>query len=140
MNGDVLTDLDYADLLHTHALSGGPLTVATFVRTVKIDFGVLKLESGQIVGFTEKPTYHYPVSMGVYGMSRDTLAPYPAGLAFGFDQLILDLVGRGAFPSTYTFEGFWLDIGRPEDYDEANRTFSELEPMLLPGRVRAAVA
>jgi NDP-sugar pyrophosphorylase family protein len=137
MNGDVLTDLNYSDLLHSHALSRAPLTVSTFIRTVKIDFGVLALERGHIVGFTEKPTYHYPVSMGVYGMSRDTLAPYPAGLAFGFDQLILDLVRQGKFPSTYTFDGFWLDIGRPEDYDEANRTFKELEPMLLPMRAGA---
>jgi NDP-mannose synthase len=138
MNGDVLTNLDYGDLLHTHGLTGSSLTVATFVRTVKIDFGVLGIETGRIVGFTEKPTYHYPVSMGVYAMSRAALAPYPEGLAFGFDQLILDLLDQGAFPSTYAFDGFWLDIGRPEDYDEANRTFDELEPLLLPLRTRAA--
>jgi NDP-sugar pyrophosphorylase family protein len=138
MNGDVLTNLDYGDLLHTHGLSGSSLTVATFVRTVKIDFGVLGIETGRIVGFTEKPTYQYPVSMGVYAMSRAALAPYPEGLAFGFDQLILDLLDQGAFPSTYAFDGFWLDIGRPEDYDEANRTFDELEPLLLPLRTRAA--
>jgi NDP-sugar pyrophosphorylase family protein len=76
--------------------------------------------------------------MGVYAMSRAALAPYPEGLAFGFDQLILDLLDQGAFPSTYEFDGFWLDIGRPEDYDEANRTFDELEPLLLPLRTRAA--
>ncbi|GIF68781.1 nucleoside-diphosphate-sugar pyrophosphorylase [Asanoa ishikariensis] len=138
MNGDVLTDLRYSDLLEHHALSGAPLTVATFTRTVKIDFGVLGLESGRIVGFTEKPSYHYPVSMGVYGMSRETLAPYPAGLSFGFDELILDLVGQGSYPSTYAFDGFWLDIGRPEDYDEANRNFNELEPILLPARAGVA--
>ncbi len=112
--------------------------MATFTRTVKIDFGVLGLDSGRIVGFTEKPSYHYRVSMGVYGMSRETLAPYPAGLAFGFDELMLDLLGQGSYPSTYAFDGFWLDIGRPEDYDEANRTFGELEPMLLPARAGAA--
>ncbi|MEV0717865.1 sugar phosphate nucleotidyltransferase [Asanoa sp. NPDC050611] len=140
MNGDVLTDLDYRGLIDRHTASGAPLTVATFTRTVKIDFGVLGLESGKIVGFTEKPTYRYPVSMGVYGMSRSTLLPYPAGLSFGFDQLITDLMNQGAFPSTYAFDGFWLDIGRPEDYDEANRTFGELEPMLLPARTRAAAA
>jgi NDP-sugar pyrophosphorylase family protein len=140
MNGDVLTDLDYRDLIDQHTATGAPLTVSTFTRTVKIDFGVLGLESGRIVGFTEKPTYRYPVSMGVYGMSRETLKPYPAGLAFGFDQLITDLMNQGAFPSTYAFDGFWLDIGRPEDYDEANRAFTELEPMLLPTRTRAAAA
>ena len=139
MNGDVLTDLDYADLLHSHRIAGVPLTVATYARSVKVDFGVLSIDADRLVGFTEKPTYSYRVSMGVYGMSRETLAPYPDGLAFGFDQLVLDLLDREEFPASYAFEGFWLDIGRPEDYDEANRRFAELEPILLPTRQREAV-
>jgi NDP-mannose synthase len=139
LNGDVLTDLDYADLLHSHALSGAPLTVGTAERTVQIEFGVLTLDSRRLVGFTEKPTLRYPVSMGVYGLSRDTLAPYPAGLAFGFDQLVLDLLDRGNHPASYAFDGFWLDVGRPEDYDEANRQFPRLEEILLPSRRGAAV-
>jgi NDP-sugar pyrophosphorylase family protein len=134
MNGDVLTDLDYGDLLHSHELSKSRLTVATYQRSVKIDFGVLAVESDRLVGFTEKPTYNYRVSMGVYGMSRATLDPYPGGLAFGFDQLVLDLLDREEFPASYPFDGFWLDIGRPDDYDEANRNFAELEKVLLPTR------
>jgi NDP-mannose synthase len=139
MNGDILTDLDYADLLHTHAVSGSGLTVATSERTHKIDFGVLQVETGRITGFQEKPVLRYPVSMGVYGMSRKTLAPYPAGLSFGFDQLVLDLLDRGEHPATYPFGGFWLDIGRPEDYDEANRTFEALRSTLLPQRSKEPV-
>jgi NDP-sugar pyrophosphorylase family protein len=139
MNGDILTDLDYADLLHIHAMSGSGLTVATSERTHKIDFGVLQVETGRITGFQEKPVLRYPVSMGVYGMSRKTLAPYPAGLSFGFDQLVLDLLDRGEHPATYPFGGFWLDIGRPEDYDEANRTFEALKSTLLPQRSKEPV-
>jgi NDP-sugar pyrophosphorylase family protein len=138
MNGDILTDLNYADLLHTHALSGSRLTVAVAERTHKIDFGVLDVEDGRIVGFREKPELSYRVSMGVYGMSRKTLAPYPPGLPFGFDQLVLDLLDRGELPTTYPFDGFWLDIGRPEDYDEANRSFERMRPILLPQRVGEA--
>jgi len=134
MNGDVLTDLDYADLLHQHALDGCGLTVAIAERTHKVDFGVLDVDASRIVGFREKPDLRYQVSMGVYGMSRRTLAPYPAGRPFGFDQLVLDLLARGQHPATYPFAGFWLDIGRPEDYDEANRTFDQIKPLLLPQR------
>jgi NDP-sugar pyrophosphorylase family protein len=134
MNGDVLTDLDYGDLLRTHRLSGAGLTLATSERVHQIDFGVLDVDGGRIVGFREKPALRYPVSMGVYGMSRRTIEPYPAGLAFGFDQLVLDLLAGGEPPVTYPFDGFWLDIGRPEDYDEANRSFSQLKPILLPAR------
>jgi NDP-sugar pyrophosphorylase family protein len=135
MNGDILTDLNYADLLHTHINSAAPLTVATFRRTVKVDFGVLEVADGDVVRFSEKPTLNYRVSMGVYGLSASTIAAYPEGLAFGFDQLMLDLIERGRRPASYDFHGYWLDIGRPEDYDEANRTFDELRPILLPTAV-----
>ncbi|MEV4703238.1 sugar phosphate nucleotidyltransferase [Actinoplanes sp. NPDC049316] len=134
MNGDVLTDLDYADLLHQHTVSGSGLTVAIAERTHKVEFGVLDVEASQIIGFREKPSLRYQVSMGVYGMSRRTLAPYPAGRPFGFDELVLDLLARHEHPATYPFTGFWLDIGRPEDYDEANRSFEQLRPVLLRDR------
>lgn len=134
MNGDILTDLDYADLLGQHALSGSGLTVAIAERTHRIEFGVLDVADSRIVGFREKPHLRYQVSMGVYGMSRKTLAPYPAGRPFGFDQLVLDLLARGDHPATYPFGGFWLDIGRPEDYDEANRSFERIRPQLLRER------
>ncbi|MFG1677841.1 sugar phosphate nucleotidyltransferase [Micromonospora sp. NPDC049282] len=137
MNGDILTDLDYADLLRAHMASGAPVTVATFRRTVKIDFGVLSAADGRIVDFAEKPTLDYQVSMGVYGLSAKTIASYPVGQPFGFDQLMLDLIRQGDHPADYPFEGHWLDIGRPEDYDEANRTFQDLRPLLLPPSVVA---
>jgi NDP-sugar pyrophosphorylase family protein len=132
MNGDVLTDLDYRDLLERHMASDAPLTVATYQRDVKIDFGVLEGVGDQITKFTEKPNLHYRVSMGVYALSRKTLAPYPKGVPFGFDDLMLDLLRRDEPPAAYEFDGFWLDIGRPDDYDEANRKFDRLRDVLLP--------
>nr|WTA69727.1 sugar phosphate nucleotidyltransferase [Micromonospora sp. NBC_00855] len=135
MNGDVLTDLDYADLLATHVRSGAPLTVATYRRSVKIDFGVLEAEGDKIIKFNEKPVLDYRVSMGVYGLSARTIANYQPGRAFGFDELVLDLLRKGEPPTSYDFSGYWLDIGRPEDYDEANRCFAEVEPILLPAGV-----
>jgi NDP-mannose synthase len=132
MNGDVLTDLDYGDLMHGHELSGAALTVATADRSVKIDFGVLTTDGPRLIAFTEKPTYHYRVSMGVYAMSRCVLAAYPAGLPLGFDQLMLDLLDREEYPASYPFDGIWVDVGRPEDYDQVNRDFAELAPILMP--------
>jgi NDP-sugar pyrophosphorylase family protein len=139
MNGDVLTDLDFGDLLHAHMLSSAPLTVATARRTAKIDFGVLDVCDDKVVSFTEKPSLSYRVSMGVYGMSRRTIEPYPVGLAFGFDQLVLDLLDQRRHPASYEFDGYWLDIGRPDDYDEANRSFGSLRAMLLPERLEEPV-
>jgi NDP-mannose synthase len=132
MNGDVLTDLDYADLLRQHIRARAPLTVATYQRDVKIDFGTLESVDNRIVKFSEKPTLSYQVSMGVYAISRATLTRYPQNVPFGFDDLVLDLLARNDQPHVYPFNGYWLDIGRPDDYDEANRRFEELRPVLLP--------
>lgn len=133
MNGDILTDIDYGHLLETHVRSGAPLTVATFQREDQIDFGVLDISGELVTRFREKPTYSYSVSMGVYAVASNTLRHYTAGLPFGFDDLILDLLARDQEPASYPFSGFWLDIGRPDDYDRANTEFSALKPMLLPG-------
>jgi NDP-sugar pyrophosphorylase family protein len=133
LNGDILTDLGFASLLDAHARSGSPLTIATCQRQVDVDFGVLEVEAGKVVRFSEKPRLRYQVSMGVYALSRTTLASYVAGRPLGFDQLVLDLLAAGRQPASYPFDGYWLDIGRPDDYDRANAEFGELRARLLPG-------
>jgi NDP-sugar pyrophosphorylase family protein len=134
MNGDILTDLDYADLLETHIMADAPLTVATYTRSQPVDFGVLDVLDRRVVGFTEKPTLNLAVSMGVYAVSKRHLERYPAGVPLGFDELMLDLISRGTVPHSYPFNGFWLDLGRPDDYDRANQEFPMLRPLLLPHR------
>ncbi len=133
MNGDILTDLDYADLMHNHISTGAPLTVATYERVHQVDFGVLDVADRHVTGFTEKPPLTYSVSMGVYGVSKRHLERYTPGFPYGFDDLMLDLIERGTLPASYHFDGFWLDIGRPDDYDRANQEFGVLGPLLLPG-------
>jgi NDP-sugar pyrophosphorylase family protein len=136
MNGDVLTDLNYAQLLNGHEASGAPISVATYDRTVKIDFGVLEIggdAADQIVSFVEKPTEHFTVSMGIYALSRETLRPYTAGQPLGFDDLVLDLLAADKLPRAQPFKGYWLDIGRPEDYDTANEAWETLRSTIVPG-------
>jgi NDP-sugar pyrophosphorylase family protein len=70
--------------------------------------------------------------MGVYAVSRSTLAGYPVGESLGFDRLVLDLLAKGQHPASFLFDGYWLDIGRPEDYDQANAEFAQLRSVLLP--------
>jgi NDP-mannose synthase len=131
MNGDVLTDLDYSDLMRQHRELDAPLTVATYQRQARIDYGVLTTKDGHVVEFTEKPTIDYLVSMGVYACSRRALSNYTPGLPFGFDELMLDLLARGTPPRGYVFKGYWFDIGRPDDYDRANAEFGLIRGALL---------
>ncbi|GGL84764.1 nucleoside-diphosphate-sugar pyrophosphorylase [Deinococcus aerolatus] len=134
MNGDVLTNLNYGAFLRGHIQSDRPVTVATYNREIKSEFGVLDLnEAGnQITGFREKPTVHFQVSMGVYAVSREALRGYTPGQVLGFDTLMLDLLAAGQCPGSDLFGGYWLDIGRPEDYDMANEQWQEMSAILLP--------
>jgi len=133
MNGDVLTDLDFGALRRFHDERDADITVATFDRDARIDFGVLKADaSGRVVGFEEKPTYHFRVSMGVYVMSRRLLEIVPADRPFGFDHLMHACVAEKRRALVYPHGGYWLDIGRPDDYAEANEKIEELLTRLLP--------
>ena len=133
MNGDVLADLDFRDLYHTHERTDADITVATFERDARIDFGVLHTDDeGRVVGFEEKPSYHFSVSMGVYVMSRRLLDVVPRGEPFGFDDLMHTCVAEGRPAITYPHRGYWLDIGRPDDYAEANETIDAWMLRLFP--------
>lgn len=128
MNGDVLTDIDYRALFESHVNNGSRLTVATYHRDVKIDFGVLDVEgsSSRVVGFREKPTYHLDVSMGIYVFNRMLLERVPAGEFYGFDDLVLDMLRDGETINAFPFLGYWLDIGRPDDYEIANNDIDSI--------------
>jgi NDP-sugar pyrophosphorylase family protein len=133
MNGDLLTDLDMSALHEAHAESGAVATIATYERDISIDFGVLHWEGPdrRITRFVEKPREHFSVSMGIYAFSRDVLDLVPEGRPFGFDQLMLACIERGLDVRAYPHEGYWLDIGRPDDYDRANRDVDSIIEKLL---------
>ncbi len=122
MNGDLLTNLDFMNLYATHLNNDSLLTVSTYQRTTKIDFGVIETEgqSEKVTGFKEKPEYNFEVSMGVYVMNRKILDFVPDDQPFGFDDLMITLIQKKQPISIYRFNGYWLDIGRPDDYEKAN--------------------
>lgn len=133
MNGDILTDLDFGKFFQAHLGSGAMATIATYERNVNIDFGVLKFrEDHRIVEFVEKPTEQFCVSMGIYAFSRRILEFVPENQQFGFDHLMLTMIERGLDVRAYPYHGYWLDIGRPDDYDRANEEFERLRDRLLP--------
>jgi NDP-mannose synthase len=126
MNGDILTDIDYADLYRKHLSSGADLTIATYQRDNKIDFGVLEIDAGRLIGFREKPVYHFNVSMGIYVFNRALLDRVPPNQHFGIDNLVLGMLADKYPINTYPFCGYWLDIGRPDDFDQANRDIAKV--------------
>lgn len=128
MNGDLLTDIDFKKLYDTHIKGNALLTVATYTRNSRVEFGVVDVneESGMITGFREKPQYSFSVSMGVYVMNNQVLSFVPNGVYFGFDDLMVKLLAENQSVRAYPYEGYWLDIGRPDDYEKANEDINHL--------------
>jgi NDP-mannose synthase len=132
MNGDTLTDLDYATFLDAHSAGGNLFTISSFVREHRVDYGVLEPDaSRRLGGFREKPVLTYEVSMGVYAVSRAAAAVIPANSAYGFDDLMLELIARKTPAHIARHEGYWLDIGRPDDYAQAIEDFDKMSAKLL---------
>ncbi len=119
LNGDVLTDLSLNAFSTCHRNHGGPLTIATTTRTMKMEFGVIDETNGSVTRFREKPTLSNTVSMGAYCMEPEVLQFIPAGMPFGFDDLVFCMMDRGVPVHTYRHNGLWLDIGRVEDFHKA---------------------
>jgi len=120
MNGDVLTDLDFGAFFNFHVDNGNNFTIGSFKREEKIDYGVLIAnETNQLTNFEEKPHYNFLVSMGIYMVNRNVVDYIPKNEFFGFDHLMKLLINRKNYPSVYNFNGYWLDIGRPDDYEKA---------------------
>ena len=132
MNGDVLTDLRFSDFHDEHVARNDIFTISSHHREQKIDYGVLEIGTdGRMSGFTEKPTTEYLVSMGVYVASRRILEFIPEGCSYGFDNLMLDLLCAGNPPIVRKFTGYWLDIGRPDDYVQAIDEFDQMRSRFL---------
>jgi NDP-mannose synthase len=126
MNGDILTDIDYASIFLAHQKNKSLFTICSNIRTHAVDFGVLDVSSeNYLVGFQEKPTVKYQVSMGIYVANRRVLDYIPSDSPFGFDELMHRLTSREIPVRVSPFEGYWLDIGRPDDYLTAIEQFDE---------------
>ncbi len=134
INGDILTDLDYGDLLDAHTRDDGALlTIATCARSVDISLGVVDFdESHRVTGFREKPRMSYWACMGAYAMSPGILEFIPPGRAWGLDELVEALLASRQQPRVYPFEGMWLDLARPEDHERATDVFHNHRDRLLP--------
>lgn len=119
MNGDILSDFDFSALSRFHIKRAPLLTVATYKKDVKIDLGVLELEGDSITSYTEKPILHHAVSMGIYCCSPNVLEYIPNGKRFDLPDLVNALIRDGQRVSSFRHHGYWLDIGRHEDYQKA---------------------
>lgn len=124
MNGDLLTDLDYRDMVKFHKEANAFATLGLYQKRVNVDLGVIEADkSGAVKDYIEKPTMKYEVSMGIYVFKSQVREYIPAGNRLDLPDLIKLLMKENKRIMGYRFDGYWLDIGRYEDYQEAVTLF-----------------
>lgn len=136
LNGDLLTDLDFTELVGFHHRTRATATVGMTRRHVPVEFGVIDArDDGSIVGFREKPRLDYLVSMGIYMFAKRALEHIPLDRHHDFPDLLDRLLGENEMVAGYESDAYWMDIGRPADYECANRDFPMMENRFLAPRV-----
>ncbi|MBW8302883.1 MAG: nucleotidyltransferase family protein [Brevundimonas sp.] len=122
-NGDVLAKVDYGHVLDSHIEAGADATVVVRDYEMQVPFGVVNAEAGRILRIDEKPTQSYTISAGAYVLSPGALGMVPAEAYYDMPSLIADLIAAGMSVRQQRAEGYWMDIGRPPDYAQANADF-----------------
>lgn len=134
MNGDLLTTIDYGAMFRYHRERGAIATLATYPREVKIDLGVIEVdEDNWVKDYIEKPTYKYLISTGVYIFEPQVLKYIIPNQRLDLPELMLRLKQNGHAINVFRFAGYWLDIGRHDDYEKAMNEFTARRNLFLPG-------
>ena len=124
--------IDYNDLLSFHQENSGILTIALNKREIHIDFGVTKTDSAnKIIDYIEKPTIDHLVSMGIYVFDKRIYEYINPGEYLDFPDLVKKLLKNNEEVNGYVFDGYWLDIGRHEDYEKANIDINDIQDKLF---------
>jgi NDP-mannose synthase len=136
MNGDVLTDIDYGALLERHRASDAAATIATKSREIQVSLGVLRFadedDATRLTGYDEKPVIDYVASMGVYCFAPRALSRIEPGERLDFPDLVLRLIADGEVVRAWPSDDYWLDIGRHDDYEQAQEEFESVRDRLIP--------
>jgi NDP-sugar pyrophosphorylase family protein len=139
LNGDLLTTFDFASIVRFHRENRATATIGTKRRTEKVDFGVIEAGAqGEIVEYREKPSRDYLVSMGIYVFGPDVREFIPRDQRFDFPELVQVMLANGRKVLSYETTAYWMDIGRPDDYKQANEDFPAMEGEFLRTYVESA--
>jgi len=131
MNGDLLTTVNFSQMLRFHRSHGQIATVGLARKVVKIDLGVIETSSDHaLVNYIEKPEFEYDVSMGIYVFEPSVLQ-YLGKERLDLPDLIMQLVREKKIPMAYRSNCRWLDIGRVEDYSNAIESFEKEKEIYL---------
>jgi len=125
MNADIISAIDFTDLLARHGETGADATVATTSYTQTIPFGVIKQADGQILEISERPTSNVDICAGIYVLSPSALGYLPDGQRHDMPELLNALNDADCKIVPYAIQSDWADIGTIEDYQRAQKMAAE---------------
>lgn len=127
INGDILTNVDFAKVVQFHEQSGADATMCVRDYEVKVPFGVIEGEGHKISGIVEKPTYRYFVNAGIYVISNDIIATLAKNKYLDMPTLFEQKQEEGRCVLKFPIHEYWLDIGRHDDFQKAQIDIYDLE-------------
>lgn len=125
-NADLLTNQDFGELVERHIKTGVDATMAVRSYEMQVPFGVVQEENGLIQGIVEKPIQRFTVSAGIYVLSPQVLPLIPQNCFFDMPSLFDKMLRVGMQARCHSIDGYWLDIGRLDDYKQANVDFAKV--------------
>jgi NDP-sugar pyrophosphorylase family protein len=123
MNGDILTDISFPDMLRAHKENKNEITIGTVYFSTEVPYGVIKEDKNSVLEIEEKPTQSSLVSAGIYILNHDLIQEIPKDEYFDITQLFEKLLDQKRKIGVYKIQNYWLDIGHPEDYFKAQNDF-----------------
>ena len=121
MNGDLLTRTSFESLLQFHDLQGALATMAVREYDFQVPYGVVRTDGTRIQAIEEKPVHNFFVNAGIYALSPEALEYLPAETFFDMPTLFEKLIAVNKPTSAYPLREYWLDIGRLEEFERAQR-------------------
>ena len=123
MNGDILTNFNFSDLLHYHAEERGIATICVREYDIQIPFGVAELDGQYLRRMVEKPTHSFLVNAGIYLLDRAVLNYIPEEQFYDMTELMRDLLDNRKCVACFHLREYWIDIGRLEQLEQAKREY-----------------
>lgn len=126
MNSDLFTNINYEDFFSHFSEYQADMSVAAVPYSVSVPYGIFDLDGREIKGIKEKPTFNYYANAGIYLIKRDLLDLIPSNIFFDATDFLNLLISKGYKVIRYPITGYWLDIGKFEDFDKAQELVNHL--------------
>jgi len=129
INGDILTNLNFNTFYNEHVKKKSLMSIGITQRKQLIDYGIIEIDKKKIINIKEKPIYNFYVSMGIYVLNKRILKFIPKNKRYGFNNLIEKILHSKIRIDYHLHNGYWLDIGRPDDYERAQLDYKKIKKL-----------